>query len=105
MQLKDPLPDSIKGNMGGLPTKAISEQMIEKTRRTYGDRFVIIGVGGIFNADDAYRKIQLGADMVELITGMIFEGPQLIGQINHGLAERLKRDGFKHIAEAVGSAL
>jgi len=63
---------------------------------------VIIGVGGIFSADDAYTKIKLGASLVELITGMIFEGPQLIGQINQGLVELLKRDGFNNISQAIG---
>jgi dihydroorotate dehydrogenase len=59
-------------------------------------------VGGIFSAEDAYAKIRLGASLVQLITGMIFEGPQLIGEINRGLVRLLKRDGFSHISEAVG---
>lgn len=105
MNVLDPLPATIKGNMSGMPTQARSDELIAMTRRVYGDRFVIIGVGGIFSAEDAYRKIVLGADLVELITGMIFEGPQLIGQINHGIAQRLRTDGFASVAQAVGSAL
>jgi dihydroorotate dehydrogenase len=58
----------------------------------------------VFSAQDAYRKICLGANLVELITGMIYEGPQLIGQINCELVELLKRDNFANISEAVGSA-
>ena len=69
----------------------------------YGQRFIIIGVGGIFSAEDAYTKIKLGASLVELITGMIFEGPQLIGQINQGLVRLLKQDNYTNISEAVGS--
>ena len=64
--------------------------------------FTIIGVGGIFSAEDAYTKIKLGAGLVELITGMIFEGPQLVGQINRGLARLLARDGYENVSEAVG---
>jgi hypothetical protein len=60
------------------------------------------GVGGIFSAHDAYKKIRAGASLVALITGMIFEGPQLIGEINAGLESYLKRDGFGNIHEAVG---
>ena len=63
---------------------------------------MIIGVGGIFSAEDAYRKIRKGASLVELITGMIYEGPQLIGEINRGLVRLLKRDGFSNVAEAIG---
>ena len=63
---------------------------------------VIIGVGGVFNASDAYRKIKAGASLVELITGMIFEGPQVISDINLGLVQLLKKDGYKNISEAVG---
>ncbi|MEK7149638.1 MAG: quinone-dependent dihydroorotate dehydrogenase, partial [Patescibacteria group bacterium] len=70
-------------------------------QKTKGE-FVIIGCGGIFSAKDAYKKIRLGASLVQLITGMIFEGPQLISQINRGLVKLLKKDGFKNISEAVG---
>ena len=101
-KLADPLPDSVKGNLSGKPVWDLSNELIRKTYQKYGKRFVIIGVGGIFSAEDAYTKIKLGASLVELITGMIFEGPQLIGQINHGLEQLLKRDGYKNISEAVG---
>ncbi|MFA9262222.1 MAG: hypothetical protein ACEQSB_02595, partial [Undibacterium sp.] len=53
-------------------------------------------------ADDAYQKILSGASLIQLITGMIYEGPQVIGEINAGLAKRLKADGYLHIAEAIG---
>jgi dihydroorotate dehydrogenase len=59
-------------------------------------------VGGVFNAKDAYEKIKAGASLIELITGMIYEGPQTISSINMGLVKLLKKDGFKNISEAVG---
>lgn len=102
MKLKDPLPDTVKGNMSGKPTWHLSNALIKQTRKAYGKRFVIIGVGGILTAEDAYTKIRLGADIVELITGMIFEGPQVVGQINRGLIRLLDSDGYTHISEAVG---
>jgi dihydroorotate dehydrogenase len=66
------------------------------------NRFVLIGTGGVFSAADAYKKIRLGASLVQMITGMIFEGPQVVSEINRGLVELLERDGFKNISEAVG---
>lgn len=101
--LKDALPDTVQGNLSGLPTQELSDKLIGQTYRAYGDKLMIIGVGGIFSAEDAYRKICLGASLVELITGMIFEGPQVIGQINSGLVRLLEKDGFQNISEAVGS--
>jgi dihydroorotate dehydrogenase (fumarate) len=98
------IPASVKGGLSGKPTWETTNELIHRTRQTYGDRFIIIGVGGIFSAKDAYEKIKLGANLVELITGMVFEGPQLIGQISHGLGILLKKDGFTHISQAVGTA-
>lgn len=102
LKLKDPLPDDVKGNLGGKATWELSNRLIRQTYSKYNRRFVIIGVGGIFSAADAYKKIRYGANLVELVTGLIFEGPQLIGQINHGLVDLLHRDGFSNVAEAVG---
>lgn len=101
-QLSDELDDNTKGSLSGVPTRDISTELIRKTYRQYGEKLTIIGVGGIFSAEDAYEKIRAGASLVELITGMIFEGPQLIGEINHGLVELMRRDGFSHISQAIG---
>jgi dihydroorotate dehydrogenase len=99
---KDSLDESIKGNLSGLPTQSLSNDLIAKTYKHFGDKLTIIGVGGIFTAEDAYAKIRLGASLVELITGVIFCGPQLVSEINTGLIELLKRDGYEHISEAIG---
>lgn len=79
-----------KGNVSGKPTWDRSNKLIKLTKKLYGKRFVIIGTGGIFTPEDAAYKISLGADLVQLITGMIFSGPQLIGSINCHLAETEK---------------
>jgi dihydroorotate dehydrogenase len=68
----------------------------------YKDRFVLIGTGGIFNAEDAYKKIRSGATLVQLITGMVYQGPQVIGEINSGLAKLFARDGFTQVSQAIG---
>ncbi len=101
--LQELLPDTIQGSLSGVPTRDASTELIRKTYQKHGDKLVIIGVGGIFSAEDAYAKIRAGATLVELITGMIFEGPQLIGEINHDLVKQLRRDGFTHIHDAIGA--
>lgn len=74
-----------KGNLGGRPTFAGSNRGIKLTKKHFGRRFVIVGTGGIFSPQDAQDKIKLGADLVQLISGMIYQGPQLVGQINRSL--------------------
>jgi dihydroorotate dehydrogenase subfamily 2 len=93
------------GNFSGKPTERRSNELIALAYRTYGKQLVIIGCGGVFSAEDAYEKIRRGASLVELITGLIFEGPQVIAEINRGLIALLKRDGFPTLAAAVGSGL
>lgn len=90
------------GNFSGKPTFERSNELITLAYRNYKKRFVIVGCGGIFCAEDAYKKIKLGASLVQLITGMIFEGPQIISQINLGLIKLLKKDGYKNISQAIG---
>lgn len=101
-KLKDPLPDSVKGNLSGAPNKEITTELVRRAYKKYGQKLLIIGIGGIMNAEDAYEKIKAGATLVALITGLIYEGPQVVGDINKGLVKLLKADGFSHISEAVG---
>ena len=91
-----------KGGISGKVEEDLSNKIIEYVYKKTKGRYVIIGVGGIFSAEDAYIKIKLGASLVQLITGMVYEGPQLISEINYGLVKLLKKDGFKNISEAVG---
>ncbi|MFH1769659.1 MAG: quinone-dependent dihydroorotate dehydrogenase [Parcubacteria group bacterium] len=98
----DNIPESIKGAMSGIPTKKLSDELISKTYKDYGKKLVIVGVGGIFSAEDAYEKIKRGASLVQLITGMIYRGPQLIGEINRELVKLARKDGYSNIGDAVG---
>ena len=103
IKLSDDLPDDIKGGLSGAPTRYRSTMLIRYTYRKYGNRLKIIGVGGIFNAEQAYEKIKAGASMVGMITGVIFEGPQVVGRVNRELVEMLKNDGYHNISEAIGA--
>ena len=93
------------GNFSGKPLENQSNEMLRYAYKHYHERFILIGVGGVFTAEDAYKKIKLGASLVQLITGMVYMGPQQIGVINKGLAKLLKRDGYYHISEAIGTGV
>ncbi len=107
--------DKKVSELGGLSGKVVDGLSDELIRYIYkktnsprlsqdgASKFIIIGSGGVFGAEDAYRKIKAGASLVQLITGMIFEGPQLISDINIGLVKLLKKDGYKNISEAIGT--
>lgn len=99
-------PEEVKqagiGNFSGKPVEKRANNLLSAAYQEYGDRFTLIGCGGTFSAEDAYRKIKLGAHLVQMITGMIYQGPQVIGQINEGLVQLVQADGYESIAEAVG---
>ncbi|MDD5415933.1 MAG: quinone-dependent dihydroorotate dehydrogenase [Candidatus Daviesbacteria bacterium] len=92
-----------KGGISGKVVEDLANDLIQKIYLKTKGEYIIIGCGGVFSAEDAYKKIKLGASLVELITGMIFEGPQLISEINQGLVKLLQKDGYKNISEAVGA--
>lgn len=101
--LKDPIDPDQPGGVSGLPTREVNNELIFNTYKYYGGDLTIIGVGGIFSAEDAYMKIRLGASLVQLITGLIFNGPQLVGEINRGLVELAQADGYTNISQARGT--
>jgi len=74
-------PKEYRGGLSGSPTFKLSNELIKKTREHYGNRFTIIGTGGIISPEHAMAKFEAGADLVQLISGMIFEGPGLIKNI------------------------
>lgn len=74
-------PKEFRGGLSGMPTFKLSNELIKKTRAKYGTRFTIIGTGGIFTPEDAMAKFTAGADLIQLVSGMIFEGPGLMRKI------------------------
>ena len=90
------------GGLSGAPLRARSTAVIRTLHRLAGGALPIIGVGGIFTAADAYEKIRAGASLVQLYTGMVYEGPRLARRIAGGLVDLLRRDGFGHLRDAVG---
>lgn len=97
----DKLPET-----GGYSGKIVSDLSLDVIRHIYKKtkgKYIIIGCGGIFNAEDAYAMIKAGATLLQMITGMIFQGPQVISEINQGLVTLLEADGYSNIKEAVGA--
>lgn len=91
-----------EGGLSGKPLAHRSTRMIADLYELTGGRIPLIGVGGIFNADDAWQKIAAGASLVQLYTGFIYQGPNIAHEINEGLANILAREGFANLDAAVG---
>ena len=91
-----------EGGLSGLPLRHRSTEMLAQLYQMTGGTLPLVGVGGIFTAHDAWEKVCAGASLVQLYTGFIYQGPEIVRQINDGLAEILKREGFKTLDEAVG---
>jgi dihydroorotate dehydrogenase len=90
------------GGLSGKPLRALATSFVRYLYRATGGKLPIIGVGGIFTAEDAYEKIKAGASAVQIYTGFIYEGPAAVKRINQGLIRLMERDGYRSISEAVG---
>ena len=90
------------GAVSGPPAAPAAERTVAELYRAAGDRFAVIGSGGVSTAEDAYRMIRLGASLVQIYTALVYEGPGLVGRIDRGLAALLERDGVARVADAVG---
>ncbi|MDE2172770.1 MAG: quinone-dependent dihydroorotate dehydrogenase [Patescibacteria group bacterium] len=87
LDVRSEAPPVYQGGLSGKPCTHPSTDLIGKTRQMFGSRFTIIGVGGVMSVETALEKFNAGADLVQLITGMIFEGPGLIKKLCAGYAQ------------------
>jgi dihydroorotate dehydrogenase len=93
------------GEAGGLSGAPLERRATEVVRRVFaraGGRLTVVGSGGVGSADDAYRKIRAGASLVQVYTGLIYGGPGFVRRLQADLAQRLARDGFTSVAQAIG---
>jgi dihydroorotate dehydrogenase len=90
------------GGLSGAPLKERSTAVIRRAFQRARGALPIIGVGGVFTAEDAYEKIRAGASVVQVYSGFVYEGPGLVPALLRGLAGLLERDGFAQVTEAVG---
>ncbi|WP_291429095.1 quinone-dependent dihydroorotate dehydrogenase [Deinococcus sp.] len=90
------------GGLSGRPLTTRSTELIRAAYRQTAGRTPIVGVGGIFTAQDAYDKIRAGASLTETYSALIYEGPGLVRRLHTGLSALLERDGLRTVSEAVG---
>jgi dihydroorotate dehydrogenase len=91
------------GGLSGAPLAVLAAEKLRAFRTATGGALPLIAAGGIGSADEAYARIRAGASLVQLYSALVYEGPGLARRIARGLAERLRRDGFANVAEAVGA--
>ena len=93
------------GGLSGRPLRARALEVLRRLRATAGPALPLIGVGGIDSAETAWERIAAGASLVQVYTGWIYEGPELVPIILEGLVRQLDRHGLRTLNEAVGSGL
>ncbi|MFD7540730.1 quinone-dependent dihydroorotate dehydrogenase [Streptomyces sp. NPDC059819] len=91
------------GGLSGAPLKERSLEVLGRLYARVGDRLVLIGVGGIENAEDVWQRILAGATLVQGYSAFIYEGPFWARAIHKGLAARLATSPYATLAEAVGA--
>jgi dihydroorotate dehydrogenase len=102
----DGIPATMRSEAGGLSGAPLFEPSTSVLREIYaltGGKLPIVGVGGVATGEDAYAKIRAGASLVQLYSAMVYAGPAVVHRIRRELAELLRRDGFRMVAEAVGA--
>jgi dihydroorotate dehydrogenase len=92
-----------EGGLSGAPLRDRSNEVIRVIYQLTKGRLPIIGVGGVFTAEDAWEKISAGASLVQIYTGFIYEGPSVARRINDGLRRIVSDAGYVSLDEAVGS--
>ena len=93
------------GGLSGAPLRARALEVLRRLRAVAGPALPLIGVGGIDSPEAAWERISSGASLVQIYTGWIYAGPELVPQILEGLSQQLDRHGLPHIGAAVGSGL
>ncbi|MDA9615933.1 quinone-dependent dihydroorotate dehydrogenase [Candidatus Pelagibacter sp.] len=94
-----------KGGLSGKPLEEEANKLISKFYRLLKNKIKIIGVGGIDSGESAHRKFLAGASYIQLYTGMVFQGPNIVGKIKKELKEILIADGIKNFKEIIGMKL
>jgi dihydroorotate dehydrogenase len=88
--------------LSGAPLKRRATQVIANLYNLTQGEMPLIGVGGIFTAEDAWEMISAGASLLQIYTGFIYEGPGIVRNINEGLRRIISSKGFVSLDEAVG---
>ena len=92
-----------KGGLSGKPLEKKSNYLINKFYKTLREKIIIIGVGGVDSGSSAYEKFLNGANLVQLYTGMVYRGPNIVSKISEELTNILEKKGVKNISEVIGN--
>jgi dihydroorotate dehydrogenase len=92
------------GGLSGKPLAGRSTGVVARIYKLSKGELPIVGVGGIFSAEDAFEKVAAGASLLQVYTGFIYRGPSFANRVNSELAELVRRRGFRRLDEAVGSS-
>ncbi len=90
------------GGLSGEPLRARSLDVLARLRRRVGDRIVLVSVGGIATSKDVYDRLRIGASLVQIYSGFVYEGPLLAWRLARGAMELARKDGLTSLREAVG---
>ena len=90
------------GGLSGEPLAKISNNLIKKFYKESKGEIPIIGVGGVTSGLTAYEKIKAGASLLQLYTGMVYEGPGIVKKIKSELIDILEKEKIKNVSEIVG---
>ena len=105
---REELTSTFKNERGGLSGRPLVQKSLDTIRTIYKiskGTLPIVGVGGVFNAEDVVRKMQVGASLIQVYTGLVYEGPGMIKTINKDLVVYIEREGLDNISEIVGTAI
>lgn len=91
------------GGLSGEPLRNLALRQLREFRKASGGAIPLVGVGGIFSAEDAWARIRAGASLIQIYSAMVYEGPGLARRIVKGLAKRVREEGMTSIAEAIGT--
>ena len=92
-----------KGGLSGKPVEEKSNLLINKFYKNLKNKIKIIGVGGVDSGLSAYNKFLSGADLIQLYTGMVYKGPNIVNSIKNDIKELLLKDGVKNFREIIGN--
>jgi dihydroorotate dehydrogenase len=105
-ETKDEQVQRVYAETGGLSGRPLRERSTEVVRHFYRQtegKLPIIGVGGVFDANDAWEKITAGASLIQIYTSLVYRGPGVAKEIVRGLLQRMEEEGFRDLIQAVGT--
>lgn len=90
------------GGLSGMPLKTKATQFLRYAYKQVGNKLTLISVGGIFSAEDVYQRLAVGASLVQIYTGFVYEGPFILSRLNKKLLELLDQNNLKNLADVIG---